>query len=406
MNPIASQAGLILCIALVPLASAQAQIQPGDILVNGYACPGQNTVQAYRIDGTKVMEVMGGPGECWTGATLLKDGRIATTRSSPQHGINLFDATGRLLESFDVSDVFVPTDIDSFADGTMVVSNLNDGARLYKSFTGQASPDIKHPQMQAAFGLYVDDQEQVWICNLSGPNRGIFRFNRNGSLLSKFTTTFEPADVVVAPDGTLWAADRSGNNAVHLQADGTVLSTFPVALSGVMSGIARMPDGTLVFTAESDARILQYDTAGNLLTTIPLAGITTPLFLDVYNQPWLNLGEGLQSPIAATPLLIGSGTLAPGSPAALHLQALVVNTVSALVIGYQRVDLPNFGGTLVPSPDIIIVLPLGFGLGWTATTASWPGNLPGTEFWFQAWVVDPAAPQGFSVSNALYGREP
>jgi hypothetical protein len=77
-------------------------------------------------------------------------------------------------------------------------------------------------------------------------------------------------------------------------------------------------------------------------------------------------------------------------------------TAGALIVGGIQIDLPIYGGLLVPAPDVA------FGI----TTSSPTGSLPKTSFagttyptgaklYMQAWYVDLAAPGGFAASPGL-----
>jgi hypothetical protein len=71
-----------------------------------------------------------------------------------------------------------------------------------------------------------------------------------------------------------------------------------------------------------------------------------------------------------------------------------------LVLGTSRVDLPLSGALLVPAPDQLIPLFAGPAGTWSLTKTL-NANSPGTSLWLQCWSLDPNAPQGVAVSNAL-----
>lgn len=123
-------------------------------------------------------------------------------------------------------------------------------------------------------------------------------------------------------------------------------------------------------------------------------------------QTWLEFGAGLAG-THGVPHLSGEGTLAPWTPVSYHVASALEGAPTALVLGLSQLDLPILGGVLVPALDVVIggLAPDGAGsLSWGAT---WPGSfLPGTPTWAQAWVLDPAAGQGFASTNALLGTTP
>ena len=65
-----------------------------------------------------------------------------------------------------------------------------------------------------------------------------------------------------------------------------------------------------------------------------------------------------------------------------------------------------FGGTLVPFPLAILPIPTDGGGGWRLAL-NWSGGAPsGVTFFFQCLTLDPASPQGLSMSNGLAGITP
>ena len=75
-------------------------------------------------------------------------------------------------------------------------------------------------------------------------------------------------------------------------------------------------------------------------------------------------------------------------------------------IGLTRIDVPFYGGTLVPDYDYIIILPVD-GDGFTDALGTWPAGVPsGFEIYAQFWVSDPGALNTLSGSNAAIGVTP
>jgi len=121
-------------------------------------------------------------------------------------------------------------------------------------------------------------------------------------------------------------------------------------------------------------------------------------------DPWFDLGHGLAGSFGV-PSLEGTGTLQPGTPARIELDNARPNAASGLFIGFSQLFAPFKGGTLVPNPDLILLLPTD-GNGEFAVTATWP-NLPSdASLTFQFWITDPAGPAGYAASNALEGVTP
>lgn len=107
-----------------------------------------------------------------------------------------------------------------------------------------------------------------------------------------------------------------------------------------------------------------------------------------------------------TPLLVGSGNLAPAGSFQLTLTGVQPNSAAILVVGLSDLSVPFLGGILVPNPDVVLG-PLGTG---AAGSIDFQANLTpdypaGTDLWFQFWTGDAGAVGGASGSNALRGTE-
>jgi hypothetical protein len=72
-----------------------------------------------------------------------------------------------------------------------------------------------------------------------------------------------------------------------------------------------------------------------------------------------------------------------------------------LIVGISEINIPFQGGTLVPSLDVLKVLPTNPG-GNFSITSVWPAGIPsGISTTLQYWVLDPAGVEGFAASNGL-----
>jgi hypothetical protein len=123
-------------------------------------------------------------------------------------------------------------------------------------------------------------------------------------------------------------------------------------------------------------------------------------------DPWTDLGGALPGSIG-DPQLAATGSLQVGDLMTLDLSSALPGATAGLFFGLSPVALPFKGGTLQVSPLIppLIVntspagsVPLGF---------PWPVALPsGTEITFQYGILDPGAPVGVALSNAVLGTMP
>lgn len=121
---------------------------------------------------------------------------------------------------------------------------------------------------------------------------------------------------------------------------------------------------------------------------------------------WSNLGGGVLG-ANGTPSLTGTGSLAAGTNVTLTLRHALPNASATLIVGIGLLGAPFKGGTLVPSPTLLIFgLPIN-GNGSLSVQATWPPGLPsGFTTYFQCWIADAAAPAGLSASNGLSGTTP
>jgi hypothetical protein len=142
---------------------------------------------------------------------------------------------------------------------------------------------------------------------------------------------------------------------------------------------------------------------------VAAVGADATVLLNRTGGPWCDLGFGLTG-THGEPVLTGTGTLAGGTPVSLTLADALENSTTYLVIGAARVDLPFFGGTLVPAFEapfgFFVVLPTG-PTGTLTVGDDFPDGVPsGLEIVFQHWIIDAGAPFGMGASNALEGTTP
>ena len=122
-------------------------------------------------------------------------------------------------------------------------------------------------------------------------------------------------------------------------------------------------------------------------------------------QAWSDQGNALPG-VAGNPSLEGCGTLAAGSANVLRLTDAAPSATAALIVGASNASVPFFGGTLVPTPTSVILLPTS-----AAGTLDLPfvmvaGTPPGVQLWLQYAISDAAAVQGIALSNAILGVTP
>jgi hypothetical protein len=121
---------------------------------------------------------------------------------------------------------------------------------------------------------------------------------------------------------------------------------------------------------------------------------------------WTNLGHA-HAGAAGDPLLVGSGTLQPGSAGALTLSHAQALAVAGLLLSTASAPTPFKGGVLLPVP-VLATLALVTDAEGASTVpwSAWPAGLAGLELSFQCAIVDGAASQGVALSNAVHAAVP
>jgi len=115
---------------------------------------------------------------------------------------------------------------------------------------------------------------------------------------------------------------------------------------------------------------------------------------------WTDLGFA-KAGTNGFPALVGTGPLQGGTSNQIDLTNALGSTPATLFVGLTNISAPFKGGTLVPSPDILINL--GTSPAGTITLPfTWPTGIPlGTKLYWQFWITDAGAANGLSASNGL-----
>ena len=192
--------------------------------------------------------------------------------------------------------------------------------------------------------------------------------------------------------GGTWQSDRAAESLTTAALQGAAASgseiTFTVVPQGSQTriGIDRDLDG--IFDRDE------------------LDGCSDPADATSVPGDWTDLGSGLAG-LHGVPAFSGCGTLAAGDPIKLALSGARENSTAHLFIGVTAINAFFKGGTLVPSPDFVIMfLPTG-PTGTINLSGTMPGGLPSNfSLYLQYWINDASGPVGFAASNALRGVTP
>ncbi|HKB16356.1 MAG TPA: VCBS repeat-containing protein [Planctomycetota bacterium] len=117
-------------------------------------------------------------------------------------------------------------------------------------------------------------------------------------------------------------------------------------------------------------------------------------------------GTGLAGTGGMVPILGGVGPFRPGSACETRITGGLGGSLGVFAIGDQPANIPIVGGTLLTTVQVLFAFPLGGtpgAAGEGTATIPWAAGpaMVGLTFYQQIGVLDPAAPQGISLSNGL-----
>lgn len=195
------------------------------------------------------------------------------------------------------------------------------------------------------------------------------------------------------------------------------MGTFTTVVEGdSMDGLLQLPKGqnfyTWFFGYTSAA---PFELPGGGVGLGPVNGFFEELTLTLTfapcpfgdpTAPWEDVGLGLAG-THGLPTLAVEGSLCDDEPGTLNIGNSLRGGVVILIVGLSRIDAPLEGGTLVPSPDVLIVgLPLD-AVGEHELPFTFPATVPsGLEFWLQGWIPDPDGPSGLAATNGVKATVP
>jgi hypothetical protein len=137
--------------------------------------------------------------------------------------------------------------------------------------------------------------------------------------------------------------------------------------------------------------------------------ITSEVDLDtdpVGHESWTNMGFALEG-VAGEPILSGSGSALSNAACGIELVDARPLTLALLMVSAFNNPTPFKGGVLVPTPAPIQLMMITDGKGGIQIGFDWPEQIPGgMDIYMQFVILDPAAVQMFSLSNALVAHTP
>jgi trimeric autotransporter adhesin len=256
---------------------------------------------------------------------------------------------------------------------------------------------------------------------LNDPVEGLGSFGGELIVGGRFTTAGGiPARAIAKWNGSTWStfagvgiqgatvrAITTFRNELVIGGDFSVFQGAPADYVARWTGsawaplAAQQPNGSIFALLADDAR-------GELLAGgwYFLIGTQDAGHLCAFEaQPFWTDGGAPLANARRAPRLTGDGRLLPGARTRWRLSSATENSLGVFVAGAARIDVPMFGGVLVPSPDALLLW-VTDAAGTATFELPWPGPLPGASLWTQGWVLDPTGPQGFTASNGVWLRAP
>ncbi|HEX5012404.1 MAG TPA: hypothetical protein VFY71_18595 [Planctomycetota bacterium] len=287
------------------------------------------------------------------------------------------------------------------------------------SFVQTAVLAATTPQEHDQFGISVDiagdeivvGAWQDFFSTVGSGNGEAFVFDWDGSV-------WQPTQKLVATDGSLQDEFGSG---VAIQGDRLIVgaasrfASFPLLggvyayqrVAGAFVQTALFlpdPSGSANWLGNAVAMDGNAAVAGAFIESV---GVTQGGSAYTFGglQAWTDLGAGLAG-AAGVPSLLGTGTLCAGQADQLTLGGAAPSAAATLVFGLSVIDAPFKGGTLVPTPLLLLGLPTDASGAATLPFTLPAGIPPDTELDFQVWVPDAGGPHGLAASNGLRGVTP
>ncbi|MEM7204005.1 MAG: hypothetical protein AAF628_27335 [Planctomycetota bacterium] len=214
----------------------------------------------------------------------------------------------------------------------------------------------------------------------------------------------EPFALSRAADDGLWVVGRtndgspSGVRVLRLNPAGGLDCPCPIGAPIAVQSVTRSPSG--VFPTVATRLVLVNEEQPTRHQVKPSQAQHVALCATNVT-PWINLGGALAGTNGA-PHLAGVGAHAPQGYTAFLLADARAGAPAVLVAGATRADVPVFGGSLVPSPQVFVAPLATDAIGRLRLEGKWPNGVPpGAPLFLQALVLDFAAPQGFAFSNGV-----
>ncbi len=327
------------------------------------------------------------------------------------------------LTPADVSNVHPPQNFGLAVDGNQRIYRLGGGCDAcifnsgvcsrYDGITDTWQPIAYLPYSRSSIASTYDGQGHIW---------GFGGYTSFGGSRLYDTIRYTVSTNTWETMGALFLPVQTSDSKAVTGADGRVYviggNIGPIG-AGVITPTVYVLDQSGFepkLTIGPSLNIARYDfgvTLGSDGYIYVIGGVTdsgptaTVERLDTGAAPvtWTDLGHA-KAGTGGTPHLVGSGPLTDGSANQINLTSARPFSAATLMFGTTALNAPFKGGTLVPTP--LVVLPLMTNAaGAMSLPFTWPTGVgPGLTAIFQFWIQDAGASKGLSASNGLQGITP
>lgn len=278
---------------------------------------------------------------------------------------------------------------------------------------GAYASEFPDPGASSPFAMRVsgDGTTVRWATYLPGPQsaeasaidaqgRPVFAGRITASDLPTTPNAFQPEKSVGCADAFVSLLDENGAELLYSSYLGpTGFSTCTSTRAGITDGCGGLIMGGATVTGA-------FPTAGDPLEPTFGGGQSGWLARFQIDDPWQDIGGGLAGS-TGTPRLRAAGGLCPGASMAVGLTGALPGADASLVVGLSLLGAPFKGGTLWPTPDLVLPpVPVGPQGALTFSSVLPPESFSGLELVVQFWVEDDAGPFGFAASNAVTAVAP
>ena len=187
------------------------------------------------------------------------------------HRVQMFSATGAFRRQWALEAGVTIPDVAVGPGGEVWAATQVNGTVVQLG----GGEEITTPQ--SAEGVAVDAEGNVYVATSGDDLRAVVRYDKAGSYAEakRWGGLQDPGDVEVAPDGTVYVADRRGSppTVKRFDSSGKLLKTVRLQMAatagaGAQFGIGVDPDCNLWVTNPQKRNVTKYAPSGKLLGTV------------------------------------------------------------------------------------------------------------------------------------------